>query len=71
MYIKQSNAHCFIGVVTIYTIPIQDERPSLALSYNNVYNVVVLVLPHTSTTRNHRLARGYNCTLHQKNACAI
>lgn len=34
--IKQSNAHSFIGVITIYTILIQDERPILALSYNNV-----------------------------------
>lgn len=49
----------------IYTLPIQATRPSLTLSYNDVFITLYSFVYLGVIGRIHRLASGHDRTLHQ------
>lgn len=66
MYKNRSNVHFYIGVIIIYTMSIQAARPSPTLSYDAVSITSWSWVYQRVISYIHRLAKGYNRTLHKK-----
>lgn len=66
MYKNHRNVHFYIGVIIIYTMSIKAARPSPTFSYDAVsITSWSWVYPRVISCI-HRLAKGYNRTLHKK-----
>lgn len=66
MYKSHSNVHFYIRVIIIYTMSIQAARPSPTLSYDAVSITSWSWVYPRVISYIHRLAKGYNRTLHTK-----